>query len=51
MSRRVSPRHWHVGEPFEDFARSFLPRVGPHLPGKSWLYDKLGVTHGRRSPL
>ena len=45
----ASERHWHVGEPFEDFARAFLPRVGPHLPGKSWLYDKLGVTHGRRS--
>lgn len=44
-----SPRHWHVGEPFEDFARSFLPRVAPHAPGKSWLYDKLGVTRGRRS--
>jgi hypothetical protein len=44
-----SPRHWNVGEPFEDFARAFLPRVGPHWPGKSWLYDRLGVTHGRRS--
>ncbi len=44
-----SPRHWHVGQPFEDFARAFLPRVGPHLPGKSWLYGKLGVTRGRRS--
>jgi hypothetical protein len=44
-----SPRHWHVGQPFEDFARAFLPRLSPHLPGKSWLYDKLGVTHGRRS--
>lgn len=44
-----SPRHWHVGQPFEDFARAFLPRVGPHLPGKSWLYDRLGVTRGRRS--
>ena len=44
-----SSRRWQVGEPFEDFARSFLPRVGPHLPGKSWLYDKLGVTRGRRS--
>jgi len=42
-------RSWHVGEPFEDFARQFLPRVGPHWPGKSWLYDRLGVTHGRRS--
>lgn len=45
-----SKRHWQVGEPFEDFARAFLPRVRPHLPGKSWLYDRLGVTHGRRSP-
>jgi hypothetical protein len=49
----VSPgaeRRWQVGEPFEDFARAFLPRLRPHLPGKSWIYDKLGVTHGRRSP-
>jgi hypothetical protein len=45
----TSPRRWHVGEPFEDFARAFLPKVGPHWPGKSWLYDKLGVTHGQRS--
>ncbi len=44
-----SPRHWHVGEPFEDFARAFLPRLTPHPPGRSWLYDKLGVTRGRRS--
>ncbi|HEY0267033.1 MAG TPA: Kdo hydroxylase family protein, partial [Rhizomicrobium sp.] len=44
-----STRHWHVGEPFEDFARAFLPRVVPHWPGKSWLYETLGVTHGRRS--
>lgn len=45
----TSSRRWHVGEPFEDFARAFLPRVSPHLPGKSWAYDKLGVTRGRRS--
>jgi hypothetical protein len=44
-----TPRRWHVGQPFEDFARSFLPRVCPHLPGKSWLLDRLGVTRGRRS--
>jgi len=44
-----SPRHWHVGEPFEDFAKNFLPRIAPHAPGKSWLFDKLGVTRGRRS--
>ena len=44
-----SSRNWEVGQPFEDFARVFLPRVGPHLPGKSWLYGKLGVTRGTRS--
>ena len=45
----TSPRHWHVGQPFEEFAQRFLPRVGPHFPGKSWLYGKLGVTRGQRS--
>jgi hypothetical protein len=44
-----SARHWHVGEPFEPFVEKFLPRIGPHLPGKSWLFEKLGVTRGRRS--
>jgi len=44
-----TPRRWHVGQPFEDFARAFLPRVGPHMLGKSWLYERLGVTRGRRS--
>ena len=44
-----SSRQWKVGQPFEDFARTFLPRVGPHFPGKSWAFDKLGVTRGRRS--
>jgi hypothetical protein len=44
-----TPRRWHVGQPFEDFAHAFLPRVGPHAPGKSWLYEKLGVTRSRRS--
>jgi hypothetical protein len=42
-------RRWQVGVPFEDFARDFLPRVGPHLPGKSWLLGTLGITRGKRS--
>ncbi|MEO7053476.1 MAG: Kdo hydroxylase family protein [Rhizomicrobium sp.] len=42
-------RHWEVGEPFADFAAKFAPAIKPHLPGKSWLYDTLGVTRGRRS--
>jgi hypothetical protein len=43
------PRTWEVGEPFEDFAARFLPRVHPSVPGQSWLFEKLGVTKGRRS--
>ncbi len=42
-------RQWEVGEPFADFAAKFAPRVKPHFPGKSWAYDKLGVTRGKRS--
>ena len=42
-------RRWEVGEPFEDFARRFVPRLKPHPPGKSWLFEKLGVTRGKRS--
>lgn len=41
-------RNWNVGEPFEPFAAKFLPRVRAPLPGQSWLFEKLGVTHGRR---
>ncbi len=42
-------RQWRVGEDFESFARKFVPRIRPHLPGKSWLFSRLGVTRGRRS--
>ena len=42
-------RHWEVGEPFDAFAAKFAPAIKPHLPGQSWLYEKLGVTRGRRS--
>jgi hypothetical protein len=45
----ASSRNWHVGQPFEDFAKQFLTRIGPHVPGKSWMFEKLGVTRGRRS--
>ena len=38
-----------MSKPFEDFARAFLPRVQGRVPGKSWLFEKLGVTRGRRS--
>jgi hypothetical protein len=42
-------RQWHVGEPFAEFAQKFVPRVRPHFPGKSWLFERLGITRGRRS--
>jgi hypothetical protein len=42
-------RAWRVGEPFPDFARQFLPRMRPGLPGSAWLLERLGVTKGRRS--
>ncbi len=45
----TSARNWEVGEAFEPFAARFLPRLKSHPPGKSWLYEKLGVTRGRRS--
>jgi hypothetical protein len=44
-----SARHWQVGEDFKDFAAEFAPRLRRHLPGQSWLFDKIGVTRGRRS--
>ncbi|HKD49127.1 MAG TPA: Kdo hydroxylase family protein [Rhizomicrobium sp.] len=44
-----SSRHWQVGENFEDFAAKFAPGIRPHIPGKSWLLEKLGVTRARRS--
>lgn len=44
-----SARRWEVGEDFENFARRFLPRLRRHPPGKSWAFEKLGVTRGRRS--
>ncbi len=42
-------RNWRIGQPFEEFAARFLTRARIHMPGRSWLWDKLGVTHGRRS--
>lgn len=43
-------RVWHVGEPFEAYARRFLPRVGRQWPGAAWAMQQLGITKGRRTP-
>jgi hypothetical protein len=44
------PRIWHVGEPFEDFAKKFVPGLRP--PGRlvPWLLAAVGATKSRRSP-
>ncbi|MBU9513738.1 Kdo hydroxylase family protein [Burkholderia multivorans] len=43
------PRVWRVGEPFEDVAKRFLPKIRPQLPGSAWLLNLLHVTKSRRS--
>lgn len=43
------PHIWSIGEPFEQLARRFLPDIPAPVPGIAWLFEKLGVTRGRRS--
>ena len=42
-------RHWQLGEPFEDHARRFLPRLRTPLPGEAWLLRRLGITRSART--
>jgi hypothetical protein len=44
------PRVWHVGEPFELYARRWAERIRKPLPGEAWLLERIGVTRGRRTP-
>lgn len=44
------PRHWRIGEPFEDFARRFLPAIPPPRPGSAALLYALRITKSRRTP-
>jgi 3-deoxy-D-manno-oct-2-ulosonic acid (Kdo) hydroxylase len=44
-----APRVWHVGEPFEAFARRFLPARGRPAAPLVWLLSAIGATRGRRS--
>jgi hypothetical protein len=43
------PRVWRVGEPFEDVARHFLPRVKPYVPWQAKALELLHVTKSLRS--
>ncbi|MGH7050763.1 MAG: Kdo hydroxylase family protein [Acetobacteraceae bacterium] len=42
-------RLWRVGEPFAEFAKKFLPRVGRGSDHAAWFLERLGLTKGRRS--
>jgi hypothetical protein len=43
------PRVWRVGEPFEDVARRFVPKIPRQLPGSAALLRALRITKSRRS--
>lgn len=43
------PRVWRVGEPFEDVAKRFLPKVPTQWPGSAWLQNAVGITKRVRS--
>jgi hypothetical protein len=45
----TEPRVWRVGEPFEQMAKTLLPKIAPPLPGASLLLAAVHVTKGRRS--
>lgn len=42
-------RVWRVGEPFEDMARRYLPKIPRPLPGSAWVLETLHITKSRRS--
>lgn len=42
-------RIWRVGEPFEAFAKKFLPRASRPVPGLHLLLAMLRITKGRRT--
>jgi hypothetical protein len=43
-------RIWRVGEPFQDFARKFLPSLPRPNPLSAWFFAAIGATKSRRSP-
>jgi hypothetical protein len=45
-----APRIWHVGEPFEDMAKTLLPGLPAATPAKDLLLAMFFITRGKRSP-
>ncbi|HML18102.1 MAG TPA: Kdo hydroxylase family protein [Bryobacteraceae bacterium] len=46
----TAARMWRVGEPFEQIAKTFLPRISPPNPWSSRMLQAFHITKGRRSP-
>lgn len=44
-----APRHWRTGEPFEQVAQRFAPKLRPPTPGTNWLRLRFGLTKGPRT--
>jgi hypothetical protein len=44
-----APRRWRIGEPFDEHAARFLPKVHAPAPGYAAILAMLGVTHGVQS--
>ncbi len=44
-----APRIWHVGEPFEEVAKRFLPAAREGSPLQARIFGALGITKGVRS--
>jgi len=42
-------RIWHVGEPFQEFARKFMPSLSRPNAFAAWLLAAVGATKSRRS--
>ena len=42
-------RHWRLGEPFANVAKSFFPKLRKPVPGSAWLMKTVGLTKAYRT--
>lgn len=42
-------RVWRLGEPFEEVAKRFLPKISRAFPGSSFILKALGITKSKRT--
>lgn len=49
VHREAEARHWRLGAPFEELARTFFKRLPKRSPGSAWLLKTFGITKGYRT--